>query len=1013
MLSNFRVNTTLDTVAVNFRNGKDATGHVSLRSAIMAADAKGGSNQIILPAGTFTLTIPGAGETAGATGDLDISGNLTIKGRNASKTIIDGNNLDRVFDILGGKVSISKVTIQHGRVVGEGGGVSQLGARVTLSSVRIINNLAIGLSGTNGANGANSTTGLGGTGTGGAGGTGGEGGAIFNAAGSLSVSGSTIASNAADGGAGGAGGNGGEGVGANGTTSTGNAGQFGVGGDGGIGGAGGAGLGGGVFNAAGATVTLSATTISSNVASGGAGGAGGQGGDGIGGHGGADSGTGAGTGGGGFGGGGNTGGAGGLAEGGGLFNLGTVAMTGKASTFSANLRDRRRRKCRRGRPRWFRRRGRCRPRQRQGRRGRRRFGHAGGMGGAGGTGEGGGAFNGHGAAFTATAPVTFANNVAAGNLGGKGGAGGLGEGGIGGQGGPNLGGVGGAGGAAFGGKGGAAGIGGEGAGGGLFNDAGAAVSFRPQKPSKPPGASGFVSNLANGGGGGAGGAGGFSFSGPGGNGGNGSAGGSAGLSFGGAGGLGGAAGNGEGGGLFNAGAASFTGVTVNLTSNQANSGVGGNGGNGGAANGGGGGNAGTGGIGGTGGSATGGNGGGGGEGGIGQGGGIFDATTGTLTIQPRLGVKKGTKQAKATDVITANQANALSAGLGGAEGRRPPVRAATPAALRVPPRPAAPAPPASPASAWAAASPSSAPRPSTIRRSPATTPPPTITTCKGPSRRESRPTGDACPRLGAASAGRARNLECSSWSRRLDACREPDGIALSHPADRRHVTPDLPRSPLRVLRVSACHSPAAGSAYDPEILRRNTGLPSAAGSGADRPGPDGCPHTRFGGTPDARPAGPGRVRAMRTGRMVGGTGIDRGRYHSWRDSCRFIRPCPGSRPPDCNYAILTTRWSPRSETGGEAAGEALAGGLDDRDGVGPTAAAMAREQVLRAGRVDRLARGQGGMQGSGGGETRGGTGGLAGQRQHPPGVGQRGGGQRGGHRDGQAQHPAFAGARWH
>ena len=34
----FAVNTALDTVAVNLQNGKDVTGHISLRSAIMAAD---------------------------------------------------------------------------------------------------------------------------------------------------------------------------------------------------------------------------------------------------------------------------------------------------------------------------------------------------------------------------------------------------------------------------------------------------------------------------------------------------------------------------------------------------------------------------------------------------------------------------------------------------------------------------------------------------------------------------------------------------------------------------------------------------------------------------------------------------------------------------------------------------------------------------------------------------------------------------------------------------------------
>ena len=107
LLSTFKVNTTLDTVAVNLKTGKDATGHISLRSAIQAANAKPNSDTIILPKGTFTLTIPGANEDADATGDLDINGNVTIKGKNASSTIIDGNNLDRVFQVLSGKVQIS------------------------------------------------------------------------------------------------------------------------------------------------------------------------------------------------------------------------------------------------------------------------------------------------------------------------------------------------------------------------------------------------------------------------------------------------------------------------------------------------------------------------------------------------------------------------------------------------------------------------------------------------------------------------------------------------------------------------------------------------------------------------------------------------------------------------------------------------------------------------------------------------------------------------------------------
>ncbi len=91
VLSTFKVNTTLDTVAVNLNTGKDASGHISLRSAIEAANAKPSADTILVPKGTFTLTIAGAAnEDNAATGDLDIHGKLTIRGKNAA-TIVDGN----------------------------------------------------------------------------------------------------------------------------------------------------------------------------------------------------------------------------------------------------------------------------------------------------------------------------------------------------------------------------------------------------------------------------------------------------------------------------------------------------------------------------------------------------------------------------------------------------------------------------------------------------------------------------------------------------------------------------------------------------------------------------------------------------------------------------------------------------------------------------------------------------------------------------------------------------------
>ena len=99
----FHVNTVLDTVAANLKTGKDASGHISLRSAIQAADAHPGASTIVVPAGTFLLTIAGADENAAATGDLDINGSVKIKGKGAGSTLVDGNQLDRVFQVLSGK----------------------------------------------------------------------------------------------------------------------------------------------------------------------------------------------------------------------------------------------------------------------------------------------------------------------------------------------------------------------------------------------------------------------------------------------------------------------------------------------------------------------------------------------------------------------------------------------------------------------------------------------------------------------------------------------------------------------------------------------------------------------------------------------------------------------------------------------------------------------------------------------------------------------------------------------
>ncbi len=326
--STFKVNTTLDTVAVNLRTGKDASGHISLRSAIQAANSRPNADTILLPKGTLTLTIGGANENASATGDLDIKSNVSISGKGSTKTIIDAAAIDRVLQILSGKVLISGVTIEHGRA-NDGGGVLNSGGKVALTADLIANNLAEGGNGGNGTNGT-------GNGSGGGGFAGGAafGGGISNESGSLTISRSTIVANQAIGGTGGNGGSGGFMQGIDGTGS-GN-GQAAIGGKGGSGGTGGAGIGGGIFNGIGSQLSVVASTITRNIASGGKGGSGGAGGDAFGGDASDNMSGAAGNGGDAIGGASGAGGACGPGEGGGLFNSDIVAASGGATTFSDN-----------------------------------------------------------------------------------------------------------------------------------------------------------------------------------------------------------------------------------------------------------------------------------------------------------------------------------------------------------------------------------------------------------------------------------------------------------------------------------------------------------------------------------------------------------------------------------------------------------------------------------------------------------------------------------------------------
>ncbi len=153
--STFIVDSTLDTVDAAPGDGQalDANNRTSLRAAIMEANALAGADIIQLPAGQYDLTRPGSGENAASTGDLDITGDLSIVGAARDTTVINGGGgFDRVFHILQAgiappTVSLANLTVTGGRaptVTGSqgngGGGILSEFSTLTLNNVAVRGN---------------------------------------------------------------------------------------------------------------------------------------------------------------------------------------------------------------------------------------------------------------------------------------------------------------------------------------------------------------------------------------------------------------------------------------------------------------------------------------------------------------------------------------------------------------------------------------------------------------------------------------------------------------------------------------------------------------------------------------------------------------------------------------------------------------------------------------------------------------------------------------------------------
>ncbi|MDH5727818.1 MAG: CSLREA domain-containing protein [Gammaproteobacteria bacterium] len=97
----FQVNTFDDNVDQDLSDEVCATasGACSLRAAIQQANDLPGEDVILLPTGTYSLSIAGIDEDMAASGDLDIHDDLQIIGEQSNRATIDAATLDRVFHV--------------------------------------------------------------------------------------------------------------------------------------------------------------------------------------------------------------------------------------------------------------------------------------------------------------------------------------------------------------------------------------------------------------------------------------------------------------------------------------------------------------------------------------------------------------------------------------------------------------------------------------------------------------------------------------------------------------------------------------------------------------------------------------------------------------------------------------------------------------------------------------------------------------------------------------------------
>jgi CSLREA domain-containing protein len=128
------VNSTNDAPDAHPGDGRCRTsaGKCTLRAAVQEANARKQADdkpwRVLVPGGHYTLTRHGLDDNA-SRGDLDLRFHGEVVGEGQSKTIVDGDHADRVFDLFGPDVRVAHLTVTDGLATdGPGGGIRTSGS---------------------------------------------------------------------------------------------------------------------------------------------------------------------------------------------------------------------------------------------------------------------------------------------------------------------------------------------------------------------------------------------------------------------------------------------------------------------------------------------------------------------------------------------------------------------------------------------------------------------------------------------------------------------------------------------------------------------------------------------------------------------------------------------------------------------------------------------------------------------------------------------------------------------